>query len=86
MPVTERMEPGLVGVSTKAFAVTRSDSVNHTTPARYLYVGTAGDVVNVNLDGTTVTYKNVPAGSYIMCASLRVNAVGTTATDIVGHI
>lgn len=84
--VNEQMDPGLIGVSTKAFAVTPHASTNHTVPARYLYVGVGGDVANVNLDGTVVVYKGVPAGAYIMCASLRVNAVGTSATDIVGHI
>lgn len=51
--------------------------------ARSLYVGTEGHVVAVGLDGVAVTFKNVPNGSVLPTVAMRVNAIGTTATDIV---
>lgn len=67
------------------FAVTPSDSVNYTTgAARGLYVGTAGNVVLLAAQtGGAVTYSNVPAGMVIPLWHTRVNATGTTASNLV---
>lgn len=64
-------------------AVVPSDSVNLTTRAVALFIGTGGDVVILNKAGNPITFKNVPDGSYLDCQTNRVNATGTTATDIV---
>lgn len=66
-----------------AVAVTPSDSVNFTTNARALYVGNTGNVVLIPLGGTAVTFANVAAGTIIPVRCSRVNATGTTATNIV---
>lgn len=64
-------------------AVTPHDSTLFATAARAIYVGTAGDVAIVSVNDEAVTYKNVPAGTIISVICKRVNATGTTATDIV---
>lgn len=51
---------------------------------RGLYVGGAGNVSILTALGDTVTFANVPAGGYVLCACVRVRATGTTATSIVG--
>lgn len=80
------MAPGLTGISTKSFAVTPHNATNFAAgEARYLFIGGAGTVTIVLIDDTTVQYT-VPAGQYILCCCKRVNATGTTATGIVGHL
>lgn len=67
---------------TKAATVTPSDTVpldGFTVKA--LFVGTAGDL-SVLIGGTTVVLKGVN-GQIIPVAARRVNATGTTATNIV---
>jgi hypothetical protein len=48
-----------------------------------LYIGTGGDVTMLNAAGNPILFKNVPSGSFLDCQTTRVNASGTTATDIV---
>lgn len=50
---------------------------------RALYVGVAGDLGVVGVNGEVVTFKGAAAGSVIPVRCRRVNATGTTATDIV---
>lgn len=71
--------------------ITPHNSTNLSHLVRAIYVGTGGNVVAVMLDPTqdsptekACTYKNVPSGTYLMGRFLRVNATGTTATDLVG--
>jgi hypothetical protein len=64
-------------------AVTPSDTVDLTTWARGLYVGTGGDVKIHNIRGEAVTFANVPDGSFLPVWTRRVFAIGTDATDIV---
>jgi len=52
-------------------------------PAKALYIGGAGDVTAINEDGTAITFTAVPAGTILPIQTIRVNAVGTTATAIV---
>ena len=66
------------------FAITPSDSVNFTSPARGIYVGTTGDVVVVDLNDNAVTISNVPAGVVLPVRAKRVNSTSTTASDLVG--
>jgi hypothetical protein len=78
--------PSNLGVGLKAFAVTPHDSTSFTSRARTLYVGTTGNVTIVNADGTTCLFSNVPAGAFIPAECIRVNATGTTASNIVGLV
>ena len=65
-------------------AVTPSDTVNLSAPARGLWVGGAGAVsVQMYGDGGTVIYAGVPAGTLLPVQCTRVNATGTTATNII---
>ena len=66
-----------------AVAVTPSDTVNLTNATIALYVGTTGNLsVVMNGSGSTVVFDTVPVGWYWLSVS-RVNATGTTATNIV---
>lgn len=74
---------GITGAITGAVAVTPSDSVNLTTPCRALYVGAAGNVSVVLLDGVAVTLVGLAAGVWHPMRVRRVNSTLTTATSIV---
>ena len=50
---------------------------------RALYAGGSGDVSIVDLTGETVVFVGVLAGSILPVQTARVNATGTTASDIV---
>ena len=65
-----------------AAVIAPNDAANLATTPRAVYVGTAGHLAVV-LSGTTVTFKNVPAGSLLPIAPTRVLATGTTAVDLV---
>ena len=66
------------------FAITPRDTVNLTQLPRAIYVGSTGDVVIVNSDGTTCTWAGCPTGFLIPCAAIRVNATNTHASSLVG--
>ena len=67
-----------------AFAITKSDTVDFPFYVRGIYVGGAGDVVVVNIDGSTVRFEAVPAGTILPVKARRVNSASTTATKMVG--
>jgi hypothetical protein len=62
-------------------AVTPSDSTV-LTPTRALYVGTAGNVSVLMMNGVTVTFSNVQAG-ILPIQVTQVLATGTTASNII---
>ena len=65
-----------------AAAITPHDSTNLDAPTRAIYVGSAGGNISVQMNGATVVFKLVPIGILpIQCT--RVNASGTTSTDLV---
>lgn len=67
------------------FTITPSDSVDLTNQARLIYVGTGGNISVTDNKGNTVVFKNTLPCSYIGPFNVaRVNATGTTATDLVG--
>ena len=68
------------------FAVTKSDTDDMPYLVRGLYIGTAGNVIAKDKDGTSVTFKNVPAGAILPIRASRVMATNTTAADIVGLV
>ena len=69
------------------FAVTPSDATVFTSEVRRLYVGGAGDVSVTTTDGVTVVFKAVPVGTTIGPFFInKVNATGTTATNIVAMV
>ena len=67
-----------------AAAVTPHDSTDLTTTARYLYVGTAGDVSLETVGGdSAIVFTAVPAGTVLPVVTTRVNSTSTTASNIV---
>lgn len=64
-------------------AVVPSDTVDFAKTATGFVVGVAGDVVAVTFAGVAVTFKAVPVGFIYPCGVKRINATGTTATNIV---
>ena len=66
-----------------AGAVTTSDSVNLSSIARALYVGTGGNVVAVMPNDDVVTFSSVQSGQILPVRVKRVNATNTTASNIV---
>lgn len=61
--------------------VTPSNTVDLARPSEALWIGGAGDLAIVQ-GATTVTLVAVPAGSWLPLKAKRVNATGTTATNI----
>lgn len=51
-------------------------------PCRAIYVGTAGNLTVIGLDGQTCTYANHPVG-YAPISALRILNTGTVAQNIV---
>ena len=52
-------------------------------PCIAIWVGVAGHLEIVTLDGTTVVLQNALAGRWHWIAAKRIRAAGTTATNIV---
>lgn len=84
--VCDEQPEGLVPVvrdtSHSAQAITPSDTVNLPRETRRVYVGGAGAVVAI-IGGAAVTFAAVPAGSLLPIAASRINATGTTASNLV---
>jgi hypothetical protein len=72
------------GISPSARAITPHNSTNFPEgpAAGGLYVGGAG-TLTVDINGVTVAFGTVNAGTHIRVAATRVNSTGTTATLIV---
>lgn len=75
---------GLSDPADEFFAITPSDSVDMDNKVRAVYVGGAGDISCVNNKGVSVLFVGVSAGSWLPIRTNRVNATGTTATNLVG--
>lgn len=73
------------GPANRLFAVVPSDTADLPFVTTGLYVGNGGDIaVKDRSTGSTIVFKNVPAGSGLPIRVARVLATSTTATDIVG--
>ena len=72
------------GPASDSFTIVPSDTVDFDWMARTIYVGTGGDVTAVMLSGKVQLFKNVPSGGLLPIRVSRINATGTTATDMVG--
>lgn len=87
--------PNATHSPTTALEVTPSDTTVLQDGVRYLYIGShgsggggggSGDVAVVTVGGQTVTFKNVPIGSYVFVQCVKVLATGTGATNILALI
>ena len=72
------------GPAYAALAITPSNTVDIRSKwtTRGVYVGVGGDITAV-VNGTAILFKSVPQGTILPINCTRVNATGTTATDLV---
>lgn len=75
------MLSGLTGQG--GVAITPSDTVSQGA-FRALYVGGVGNVTMIGLDGNSVLFTAVPAGTFLQVGFTKIMATGTTATVMVG--
>lgn len=68
----------------RIFAITKHDTNELSYITKGIYVGGAGDVAVLSYDGSTVTFKAVPAGQILPIMARKVMSTNTTATDMVG--
>lgn len=73
----EKTEP-----ARSAAEVTFNDS-SLINPTRAIYVGSTGNVKVDFVDGTTVTFSSVSAGTLLPIRVNKIYSTGTTATDII---
>ena len=66
-----------------AVVITESDTVDLAQPSRAIWVGGSGNIAVEMLDGGTVVFVGVVAGSLLPLQVTRVNSTDTTATDMV---
>jgi hypothetical protein len=71
------------GPATDGAAITPSDTVDMTTPARGIYVGTGGNVKLITVAGSTLTFVSVPSGYIIPMQTKRVFSTLTTASNMI---
>lgn len=74
---------GLTAPALDANAITPSDSVALTVPARAFYVGGAGNVRVRMVSGAEVTFANVASGAIYPFRITHVLATGTTAAGLI---
>lgn len=77
---------GRTDTAKKSLTVTPSDSTDLPERARAIYVGVTGNVSIVDPYGNTAVYFAVPAGFQINAEVDRINATGTTATNLIAMI
>ena len=78
------MSNSIAGPATSGETITPNDAADIGFVTRGLWVGGAGNISVVMMDGQTVTLNNVAAGTLLSVRVNRVRATGTTATGIVG--
>lgn len=80
---------GFTGPTRVMSGIARTGSVTLDTPygypeyARWLYVGTTGNVTYVKWDGTTQALVGLAAGVWHPIYSIQINSSGTTASNLV---
>lgn len=75
----------LVAPATFLFPIVPSDVADVERVTKGIYVGTAGDLSLLSLDGSApVTFSNVAAGTVLDVRVLKVMQSGTTAGNLVG--
>ena len=79
----EPVEPFQAGVPPGTVTEPLRPPLDKGGPARARYVGGAGNVAAINENGVAVTFAAVPAGAVLPIATKRVNATGTTATNLI---
>ena len=80
----EQFSGSLDAPASSAFAIAASDTVDLTEVTRAIYVGGAGNLSVVMLSGQVTLFTSVVAGAILPLRVRRVNATGSTATNLVG--
>lgn len=75
--------PSVLAPCMSGEVVTKHDVNELTHASRILWVGGAGDVAAIMVDGTALTLVAVPAGSALPICVKQVKSTGTTATNMV---
>lgn len=84
IPVRDRyMEANWSAPAISVATITPADA-DLANDLRGFYVGGAGNVSVQCPDGSTATFIGVPVGQFIPVLCRRINATGTSATNIVG--
>lgn len=74
-----------IAPATHLFQIVPSDAVEVDRVTKGIYVGTAGDLSLLSVEGSTpVTFRNVAAGTVLDVRIRKVLQSGTTAADLVG--
>ena len=68
----------------KTYSITANNSADVTNQTIAIYVGVGGDLKIDDINGNTVTLKNLLSGVWHPIRVKRVYSTGTTCTDIVG--
>jgi hypothetical protein len=79
----DRFQNQLNSPARRAVAITPSDADELPFVTRWIYVGTAGNLTVVLVDGDQVTFSNVPAGSWMYLMARQVRATATTAANLI---
>lgn len=69
-------------IADRAYTVTTSDTAANI--YSYLYVGTGGNIAVVTEGGDSVTFNNVPTGSFVWVRTSKIMATNTTASQLLG--
>ena len=88
MPATDnfsRQQTQTGDPATNAVAVTPSDSTDLGFVTRAVYVGDGGakHMAVIMQDSGTVTFENIPTGSFLPIRCTRIKSTGTTASKII---
>lgn len=88
MPTLEWFDApgGLAGPAFGAFAITPNDSTDLAKYTRGIWVGGAGNLNVDMMDGTTILFSGIPAGTLLPIGVQRVRSTSTTATLLVGLV
>ena len=68
------------------YAITQSDTLDQSPIINAIHVGGAGDVKVTGVDGVTVVFKAMAAGSILPVKARRVWSTGTSATDLIALV
>lgn len=73
----------LADPASDGLAVTPSDTEDLALSTRAIYVGSDGDVAVEMVDGASLTFENVKAGTMLPVRVTKIKSTGTTATGII---
>lgn len=77
---------GLSSPAVGAFSISPNDAQDLLQVTRAIYVGVSGDISVVMKSGEAVSFIGVGAGAVLPLRVARVNATGTSASNIVGLV